>query len=110
MESNLFEYLLPELIIQIGLSLTPAQLTALCQTEKRLNAVICQNNYFWRLKFIKDFGPVEYQGDWKQLYQSSFQLWGWGGNSRFQLGLSTVDAANQLKLDWKKTQNPYSNS
>ena len=45
-----------EIILQIALFEPLNNIDQLCLTSQRFNNLICNNNYFWREKFVKDFG------------------------------------------------------
>jgi len=57
-----------EFLFQYALSLPLTDLYHLCQTNKLLNQLICDNDFFWHQKFIRDFTLVNYIGSWKTLY------------------------------------------
>src|SRR5690606_35838270 len=56
-----------ELFIDFPLGL----INSLCRTNVHFNNIICNNEDFWRSKFIRDFKfiPEEYEGSWKELYR-----------------------------------------
>jgi hypothetical protein len=57
--------------LSTGFFLPLRNIVNLCLTSKRFNEVICDNEYFWRLKFIKDYKFVpNYTGNWKHLYKN----------------------------------------
>ena len=65
-------------------------ITTMCLTSKRFNNVICNNNDFWRQKFIYDFGqPTRNLNiiNWKKAYQKYGETLAFGYNYFYQLGL-----------------------
>ena len=68
-----------ELILSYALSLDLPSITHLCQTSAQFNEVICNNEYFWKHKFIRDYYYVpEFNGSWKHLYQVFGDVWSFG--------------------------------
>lgn len=67
---ELFEELPDELIIVEALALPLSHVNDLCQTSRRFNRLICDNESFWRQRFIQDFQfvPEGQRGSWKELY------------------------------------------
>jgi len=84
-----FDPLPNELIFLQDLELEIRSITNLCQTSRRFNRLICENDLFWYYKFIRDyrFNPVQYTGSWNQLYREYQSVWSFGYNSYGQLGL-----------------------
>jgi alpha-tubulin suppressor-like RCC1 family protein len=71
MESeDLFAYLPNETIIQIALDESIQYITNMCQISRRFNNLICNNDNFWRAKFIQDFGIPDNKNiiSWKDAY------------------------------------------
>jgi hypothetical protein len=60
----------------IALELDPSTLLSLCQTNKKLNTIICKNNYFWKKKLNKDYpttvNKFSENADFKKIYESLF--------------------------------------
>ena len=85
-----------ELLILQALALDLSSISRLCQTSRRFDDVICNNELFWHQKFIQDFefDPVLYTGSWKQLYEQYGSIWVMGNNQYGQLGLD--DTNNRL--------------
>lgn len=56
-----------ELIIKIGLSLSLSDIYRICLTDTKLNDIFCNNQYFWKMKYIQDFQdtPNDIE-DWKK--------------------------------------------
>src|SRR5947199_6697076 len=57
-------------LFRIGLELQPRDLLNLCQTSKEF-LILCQDDYFWKLKFEKDFPSEESSQivvSWRQEY------------------------------------------
>lgn len=59
-----FEELPNESILDLALFLP--DMVSLCLTNSRFNDVICNNNFFWREKSIKNYGNVYWEGIWKE--------------------------------------------
>lgn len=73
---NFFQFLPAETILSIALTLPISSITALCSVDTRFNSIICANEYFWKSKYIRDFGNVTFQVDnWKNLYLNSGDVW-----------------------------------
>ena len=81
------ESLPDEKIIEIALFLPLSGIYKLCLTNKRFNDIICDNDYFWREKFQKDYGKIEWEGNWKELYMNFGNVWAFGENHYSQLGI-----------------------
>lgn len=62
---------------EIILGLKRQDLINLCLTNKALNEKLCNNEDFWRTKFIKEYGNIQFNSNysWKQLY--------WNYNSNY---------------------------
>src|ERR1700740_789227 len=88
MESSFFSFLPDEIILLIALYLPLSSISYFCQTNPRFNHIICDNEDFWRDRFFQDFGFVDYDGDWKQLYMGYMNVWTFGSNKYGQLGLN----------------------
>lgn len=62
-----------EIIIMVIINLPITDLFNLCQVNSQINAIICQDNYFWKRKYNHDYGePLEQNQlniDWKLLFQ-----------------------------------------
>ena len=84
-----FDFLPDERIFDLALFLPLSDITNYCQTSSKFNRIICDNDDFWRMKFIKDheFNPIYYTGSWKDLYKNYANLWSFGNNEWGQLGL-----------------------
>ena len=83
-----FDFLPPETIFNIALNIPISNISFYCQVSQRFNDIICNNEYFWRLKFFRDYWPVNYTvGSWKHLYESFMNVWVCGDNRAGQLGL-----------------------
>lgn len=93
-------------ILEFALFLPLHEISHLCQTSSRFNRLICNNNYFWKLKFIKDFGEISYTGDWRYLYQNHMNLWATGDNGSVQLGLGDYEDHSTFEniIDFKAKQ------
>ena len=53
-----FASLPDEVILQIALFEPINNINQMCLSSQRFNNLICNNNYFWREKFVKDFGEL----------------------------------------------------
>jgi alpha-tubulin suppressor-like RCC1 family protein len=86
---DVFEFVPNETILNIGLSIPLKNIVSLCLTSRKFNEVICNNEYFWRQRFIQDykFVPINYTGSWRHLYQNYRNVWVCGNNRAGQLGL-----------------------
>lgn len=62
----------------LRLPLPLSDISQLCRASKRFNEVICNNEYFWRLKFIKDYGS------WKYLHTNWTNVYSFGENEKVQ--------------------------
>jgi hypothetical protein len=86
---SLFDLISEELVIVQALELDLPSISHLCRVSRRFNEVICENELFWRQKFIRDYrlDPIYYTGSWKSLYQQYEAVWAFGMNNSGQLGL-----------------------
>ena len=93
-----FDILPPETIFfNIALNIPISNISFYCQTNKRFNEITCDNEYFWKFKFFKDYWPVNYTvGSWKHLYESFMNVWVCGDNRAGQLGLGDFNNRNIL--------------
>lgn len=55
-QADYYSNLPNELIQEIALTLDLNSIQNLCQTSSKVNAAICSNEYFWKSKFIQDYG------------------------------------------------------
>jgi len=101
-----FELFPEDYLINLALSLPLSLIIRFCQTNKRFNRLICNNTYFWQHKFLRDFGPINYQGSWKYLYLNYLNVWGWGDNMYGQLGLGSDLRAMIPYLDLNRHNYP----
>lgn len=88
-----FELLPDEYIIEIALYKTIEYITRMCQASRRFNNVICNDEYFWKQKFIYDFGnpPIGVNIiSWKEAYENYGTVVGFGSNENGQLGLGNI--------------------
>jgi alpha-tubulin suppressor-like RCC1 family protein len=85
-----FSYLPDDAIITIALQLDINELSYHCLYNSKFNDVVCDNNWFWKQKFLHDFGLPEYDSvdDWKALYKNYGSVYVFGKNQFGQLGLN----------------------
>jgi alpha-tubulin suppressor-like RCC1 family protein len=83
-----FSHLSDDTLLQIALQLNITDLTNYCLYNLHFRNV-CNNNWFWKEKFLLDFGPPEYDQveNWKSLYKNYGSVYGFGFNSFGQLGI-----------------------
>jgi hypothetical protein len=70
-KSNRIDSLPENVLVDIALEMPLLDILHLCVQNKRMNKMVCENDYFWKLRFEKDFTfkkPNDYQGTYKQLY------------------------------------------
>jgi hypothetical protein len=79
-----FSYLSDDEIIQIALQLKIADLSYYCLYNSHFRDVVCNNNWFWKRKFLLDFGSPEYDqiDDWKALYKNYGSVYVFGTEFR----------------------------
>jgi hypothetical protein len=73
-----------DVLIELALNLDPPSLTRLCQTSKRMNEIICDNEIFWRKKIEKERpgildlikiginNPLNYKQIYEDLYLNNY--------------------------------------
>src|ERR1700753_3082842 len=83
-------YLNEDVIVSIALQFSMQDIFSFCLTCLKFNQIISQNQYFWELKLIKDFGFINNNLNcWKSMYQSYINdVWVFGRNHYSQLGLN----------------------
>jgi alpha-tubulin suppressor-like RCC1 family protein len=71
-EISYFSYLSNDNIRQIALQLNINDIYYYCLYNARFNDIVCNDNWFWKEKFLIDFGQPEYDtvDDWKTLYKN----------------------------------------
>lgn len=85
---DLFESIPDELIVEIALTLTLKDISYLCQSNSRFNAIICENENFWHRKLAPDYQIEPYfREDWRSFYKNLERVWTFGNNRVGQLGL-----------------------
>lgn len=89
---NIFDRLSKDMLIYLALELDLPVLLRTCRVNKRFNRIVCENNDFWRTRFIEDFKEFGVNLDdikegllkdltWKQIYQiKHYELKYKGGN------------------------------
>jgi alpha-tubulin suppressor-like RCC1 family protein len=91
-----FEFLTDDAIFQIGLNQSIQYINNMCLISQRFNDIICDNDNFWKYKFIRDFNDLYIDIkiiSWKQLYEGYGKIVVFGSNKYTQLGLR--DAGNR---------------
>jgi hypothetical protein len=85
-----FSYLSDDEIFNIALKLNIEDVGYYCLYNSRFNKIVCENNWFWKEKFLSDFGLSEYDyvDDWKTLYKNYGSVYVFGNNSVNQLGFN----------------------
>ena len=58
-----FNSLPTEIILHIALFEPLNNINHMCLSSQRFNNLICNNNYFWREKFVKDFDEPDVNED-----------------------------------------------
>jgi alpha-tubulin suppressor-like RCC1 family protein len=88
-----FENLLDENIAEIALYYPIEYIDRMCQISKRFNRLICDNNNFWKAKFIRDFGILPSNVIfWKNAYKNYGKVIGFGDNKFGELGIGSTSA------------------
>lgn len=61
-----------EIVFDLALEASLRDIYNLCQVESRFGDLLCDNENFWRKKFLHDYGfiPIGYGGTWKELYRN----------------------------------------
>jgi alpha-tubulin suppressor-like RCC1 family protein len=88
-----------DVLLRIALTESIDSIDKLCQTSTRFNNLICNNNNFWRQKFVNNFGlPSTNIVNWKDAYQNFGRVVVCGDNESGQLGLGPNSSIrNELK-------------
>ena len=79
-DSDYFDRLPDEMILELAYVMSITDIKSLCRTGQRFNRIICDNEIFWRNKLFREIGPIDYDGNWKEMYMYSQALWGYGKN------------------------------
>ena len=88
LSNDFFDTLPDDIVVQIVVYESIQNISKLCQISRRFNNLICNNNNFWRWKFIYDFGsPSINIISWKEAYKTYGRVIGFGSNIWGQLGL-----------------------
>lgn len=74
-----------DILIEIALNMTLDELSAFCRTNKKANDYLCDNDDFWRRRFLQDYGSAEKYETWKETYKG--KVFSFGLNKFGQLGL-----------------------
>jgi len=79
------------IIFWIALKLPLKDLFNLCKVNRRIHSLLCNNEYFWQRRFVKDFGEPDCNiiSSWKEEYMNKLmnRVWTFGNNQYGQLGL-----------------------
>lgn len=74
-----------DLLIVLALNLEYEEILNLCQTNKRVNDIVCKNKLFWKQKLVKEYPNINidnvtnYKGLYGYLnYRSNENIQGWG--------------------------------
>lgn len=88
---NYFTYLPDETILQTALDLPLNNILNFCLTNDRFNRIICNDNFFWKNKFIKDYGNIETENitNWKLLYLNTNNIWIFTDNEKLATYISS---------------------
>lgn len=81
-----------DMILELALKMSMKDLHETCNINSRYNELICNNQPFWRRKFISDYGNrPDYSGDWKELYLNYNNLYEFSGasNNSYQINKIT---------------------
>jgi alpha-tubulin suppressor-like RCC1 family protein len=89
-ELSYFYSLPDDEIFNIALRLNIEDISYYCLYNSKFNKIICNNEWFWKEKFLYDFGDPEYDyvADWKSLYKNHGSVYVFGQNLFRQLGLN----------------------
>lgn len=88
-----------DILFQIAINLPIKDVIYLCQTNIHYNKLLCDNQRFWKIKYIKDFGSTFIVIDnWKEAYIHF-------GNT-YKLGLNVIAPANKVGLITDKEPKP----
>lgn len=102
--ADAFEYFPDETVIEVASNLPLKDIYYWCLVSKQFNSVICNNPDFWRRRFITDYGMIEYNGDWKELYQNWLTCWSIGSNMTDTMsGQGSLNTVVSLKYPKPKT-------
>jgi hypothetical protein len=103
-----FSSLSNDQIVDIALQLNVADLSYYFLYNSRFNGVVCNNQWFWKQKFLFDREQPEDAliDDWKSLYKNYGSVYVFGSNLSGQLGLGklknmkgdTVDRLTPTKI------------
>jgi alpha-tubulin suppressor-like RCC1 family protein len=98
-----FSHFSDDEILLIALKLDIKDISNYCSSSFRFNAIICNNEWFWKEKFLENFGELpeyDFVEDWKSLYKNYGTVYGFGSNSSSQLGwlLDEVDREKPEKI------------
>jgi hypothetical protein len=67
-----FSYSSDDEILSVALKLNINYIANFCDSNEKFNNAVCDNNRFWKEKFLLDFGETEYDhvNDWKSSYKN----------------------------------------
>jgi hypothetical protein len=65
----------PDLYGTIAINLNIDEIYRLCGVDRTFKKQVCDNNLFWKQKFVHDYGAVpDVKVDWKKLYEAEKQI------------------------------------
>lgn len=98
-----FDLLPDEQVRLIALELSLHEITRLCQSNTRFNRLICEDNLFWYLKYIRDIGPAPIASvSWKEKYMKYGTVVVYGLNeapTTFHMNARMVNASPDIVID-----------
>jgi len=91
---------LPKEVIQnIGLRLGIRDIANLCKTNRYINLILCENDHFWKLKYLRDIGEPENKVTrWKEAYEDLYDVSAYaiGNNLYGNLGVGDIPTVTHM--------------
>lgn len=81
--------------------LSDQELFNLCITNKELYNKLCGNQEFWHRRFVLEYGPNNYQGDWKELYLNFNRIYSLNLTNYTVQKVSNVQVKNIFLNEWR---------